>query len=153
MTYQITLYILIALLLSIMLWKLFEEFRDWRLFGHRAEHDFSMNLSTLQSLGIYRHTPGLVAIDVRPEAQFEKRHLPGAQNAPFVKGTLKNSKIENLDRSTPILVYCEGGHRSRNALKALEEAGFHSIYHMNRGFMMWRFFGGPLEDSTTEEAS
>ena len=133
------------------LWRLHKEIWDWKLFDHHSSREFTMNLSTRQSLGIFKHTPGIVAVDVRPPAQFEKSHLPDALNAPFENNQLDAAALESLDHTTPLLVYCQGGFRSRKALKAIKEHGFHSIYHINRGLIMWRLFSGPLSQKDPEE--
>ena len=80
--------------------------------------------------------------------------LTDSLNAPFVKGQMDVSVFEGLDRSTPLLIYCDGGYRSRPSLPVVNGLGFDTIYHLHRGLMSWRFFGGPIEtgEITTENA-
>ncbi len=143
MLFSILLALIASFLLAFAGWKVFEGLRDRRLFSSHSEHDFSLNLSTARALRIFKHNTEIVPIDVRPRLLFEQQHLPGALNAPFVNGNLDTSSINDLSRDTPLLIYCDGGHRSRNALKSLKSKGFRSVYHLNRGLMMWRLFGGP----------
>lgn len=137
-----TLLIIGSLIVITLLWHLLEFAWDN---GHFKNYDgaiFAKNLHTLPALRMFKHLPGLTPIDVRPREQFWKRHLPGALNAPFENGILDPSNLSDLDRSKPILLYCEGGYRSRRSLPAILEEGFTSVYHINRGIKMWRLFGG-----------
>lgn len=140
-----TLIIIGALILVVLLWHLLEFAWDNGHFKSYERGCFAKNLHTLAALRAFKNLPELTAVDVRPREQFEKRHLPGAVNAPFENGTLDTTKLAELDPSKPILLYCEGGYRSRRALPPVLEAGFTAVYHINRGIKMWRFFGGTCE--------
>lgn len=151
-----TLIVIGALVLIILLWHLFEFTWDNRQFKRRENGSFAKNLHTTGALRIFKQETELTPVDVRPSVQFHKVHLPGAVNAPFEDGKLDTKGIAELDRSKPILLYCEGGYRSRRALPAILEDGFTEVYHINRGIKMWRFFGGASETpdpSTTPDAS
>lgn len=137
--------IVAVILLVIILWFLIEEIWDLALFVRKTPRSEVKNLSTLRALSLFEHLPDFLAVDVRPNDSFRKRHLPSARNAPFVDDKLETENIADLDRDRPILIYCDGGYRSRKAVGAFIDAGFTRIYHLNRGFMMWRTFGGPTE--------
>ncbi|MDF1859122.1 MAG: rhodanese-like domain-containing protein [Verrucomicrobiales bacterium] len=139
-----------SLIFVVLLWHLFEFAWDNGHFKTYENGGFARNLHTPAALRVFKQLPELTPVDVRPRGQFEKRHLPGAINAPFEDGILDATGMDELDRSTPILVYCEGGYRSRRALPCLIEKGFTKVYHINRGIKMWRFFGGVCE---TEDPS
>lgn len=47
---------------------------------------------------------GAQLIDVLPPADFDTDHLPGALNIPLKQ--LTASAVANLDRSRPVVVYC-----------------------------------------------
>ncbi len=143
---SITSLIVVALLvLIVLLWHVFEFAWDNGHFKSLEGGRFAQNLSTIAALQIFKQHSDLTAVDVRPRPQFEKRHLPGALNAPFEDGHLDVSNLSALDRSKPILLYCDGGYRSRRALPSLLDEGFTAVYHINRGIKMWRFFGGACE--------
>ncbi len=135
----------IVILLLIMLWFFLEEVRDLSLFAKRSAKKEVTNLSTLRALSLFEHHDDIVAVDVRPAEKYGKRRLPGAINAPFEEGAPGGESIADLDRDTPLLVYCDGGYRSRQSLDAFVGEGFTKVFHLNRGLMMWQFFGGPTE--------
>ena len=45
-----------------------------------------------------------------------------------------------MDRNAPLLIYCDGGYRSRKALPQIKALGFQSIYHLHRGILSWNLF-------------
>lgn len=140
---------LIAILAIITAWFLFEEIWDLSLFAKRSRRKEVKNLSTLRALSLFEHHDDIVAVDVRPRADFKKARLPAALNAPFQSEELYDSELDSLDRENPILVYCDGGFRSRRSLDTFVEAGFTKVFHLNRGILMWRLFGGPTENDST----
>src|SRR5690606_21918530 len=87
----------------------------------------------------------LLPIDVRPPPHYLAEHIPGAINVPFLGANLEKAALTGVDRDRPVLVYCDGGYRSRRALPSLREAGFTSIYHLHRGLISWKLAKAPTE--------
>lgn len=125
-------------------WYLYEHRWDRRLFAHRSETDFVLNVRARKA-AVLAHEQSVLPIDMRPSTDYLASHLPGALNAPFVGTTLDASALEGVDRDHPILVYCDGGYRSRRSLPSLRAAGFTSIYHLHRGLMSWKMAKEPTE--------
>jgi rhodanese-related sulfurtransferase len=48
---------------------------------------------------------GAQLVDVLPPGDFETDHIPGAVNIPLKQ--LNASAVANLDRSRPVIVYCD----------------------------------------------
>lgn len=133
---------LVSIGLLIVGWYLYEHRWDRRLFAHRSETGFVINVRARKAAALYRE--GVIPIDVRPAPSYRAGHLPKAINAPF-EGTLDSGALDGLDRARPVLVYCDGGYRSRRSLPALRTAGFTSIYHLHRGLMSWKLAKEPTE--------
>jgi rhodanese-related sulfurtransferase len=55
-------------------------------------------------------------------------------------------ELSRWDRSRPVLVYCQGGYRSRKAVEVLRSLGFNSVLHLHRGMMAWRWAGKAVTD-------
>lgn len=125
-------------------WYLYEHRWDRRLFGHRSETDFVQNVRARKAADLVREQ-SVLPIDMRPSRDYFASHLPGALNAPFVGTTLDAAALDGVDRDQAILVYCDGGYRSRRSLPALRAAGFTSIYHLHRGIMSWKIAKEPTE--------
>ena len=136
--------IVLALALLSGAWYLYEHRWDRRLFGHRHDTDFVVNVRAGKAASLLRESD-LLPVDVRPVPDYLAAHLPGAINAPFVGSRLDVSPLDGLDRGRHILVYCDGGYRSRRSLPSLRAAGFTSIYHLHRGLMSWKIAKQPTE--------
>lgn len=64
------------------------------------------------------------AVDVRSPAEFSRGHLKGAININV--NTLRD-KTSMLDKSRPVLSYCQVGYRGYVATRILEQAGFNAV--------------------------
>jgi len=77
---------------------------------------------------------GYLVVDVRTEDEFELRSLPGAINIPLE--TLRD-RLEEIDKSRPILLYCGYGKKGYFALKMLKNYGFSKVYNLNGGLTVY----------------
>lgn len=84
-------------------------------------------------------------IDVRSLEEFQEGHLQGSQNLVYDEDFVQ--KIEQLDKSKPVAVYCRTGRRSENCSQILKEAGFKKIYQLNGGLSQWEFEKELVKDS------
>lgn len=78
-----------------------------------------------------------LVVDVRSPDQYEKEHIPGAVNIPLSQ---LESKLSELPRNRPIIVYC-GSSRCTASLKAarlLAEKGFDNVYRYVGGLADWK---------------
>lgn len=96
-------------------------------------------------------TPQGQLLDVRTSAEYEQGHLVGSTNMDF-RDPVFAQKIETLDRSKPVFVYCLSGGRSGQAAKLLAEKGFTEVFDMQGGYMKWSSADLPFEksDNTAE---
>jgi len=76
-------------------------------------------------------------IDVRTEKEYNSDHIIAAQNINFLSPTFEED-IKKLDKSKPVIVYCEKGGRSAQCAQKLKEAGFEKIYDLEGGLSKWR---------------
>lgn len=90
-------------------------------------------------------TPNPQLIDVRTPQEFADFKIVNAVNvdwngADFIK------KMETLDKSKPVFVYCLSGGRSKAAASKLAENGFVKIYELKGGIMKWNAAHQPREN-------
>jgi adenylyltransferase/sulfurtransferase len=73
-------------------------------------------------------------LDVREPHEFEMCRIPNSKLIP-----LNNlaTRINELDRSWDIVLYCRSGVRSAKALKFLREAGFKNVKNLVGGILEW----------------
>lgn len=85
-----------------------------------------------------------ILLDVRTPGEFGERHLSGALNIDF-NGSDFQSRIEKLDRSQSVYVYCLSGGRSAAAAQILTDIGFSNVYEMQGGISRWIAENHPVE--------
>ena len=99
------------------------------------------NQSTLLSSSIFsdkiKELPNELVLDVRTPEEFAKGHLIDSKNINW-KDTNFTNKVELMDRSKPVFVYCLSGIRSAAAAKKMREMGFKEVYELDGGIVKWR---------------
>ena len=89
-------------------------------------------------------TKGEQLIDVRTPQEFEKYRIQSAKNID-IKSPNFRKEIEKLDKNKPVLVYCLSGVRSKSAANVFKEAGFKTIYELDKGLNGWSKAGKPID--------
>lgn len=64
---------------------------------------------------------GATLLDVRTEGEFAGGHLPGAVLVPVAELA---SRMSEVPRDRPVVVYCQSGGRSARAAEMLAAAGY-----------------------------
>jgi len=75
-------------------------------------------------------------IDVRTPQEYDAGHLKNAFNID-VKADNFCEEIEKLDKSCPVFVYCRSGGRSKTAANIFKNAGFKTVYELDKGIIGW----------------
>ena len=83
-------------------------------------------------------------IDVRTPAEYEAGHLSSSTLIDFT-GEHFDQEVLTLDKSKPVMVYCQKGGRSSAAADRLQSLGFEEIYELDGGLTRWTNRGRPLE--------
>jgi phage shock protein E len=68
---------------------------------------------------------GARIIDVRTPAEYRDDAYPGAVNIPLPMLPLRLGELEPKDK--PVVLYCESGARSSQAVRLLKQAGFTDV--------------------------
>lgn len=74
--------------------------------------------------------PEAVLLDVREEAEYITGHAVDAVLLPVDELTDETALDAIPSLSTPVLVYCRSGYRSKVAAHKLEEYGYERIYDL-----------------------
>ena len=77
-----------------------------------------------------------VFLDIRERPDYEKGHLVDAINIPLAK---LHERIAELGKNqqTPIIVVCQMGHQSGEAVKILQAKGFAHVVKLSGGMAEW----------------
>lgn len=86
---------------------------------------------------------GIVVLDVRTPEEFAAAHLTGAVNLDL-NGAAFAADVATLDPDATYFVYCHSGHRSAQAVTAMQQRQFRSIYELDGGIAAWVAAGLPV---------
>lgn len=82
-------------------------------------------------------------VDVRTPEEYAEKHLKEAVNINFNDDNFID-KIEKLDKSKPVYVYCLSGGRSSKAAALITSKGFGQVYNLDGGILAWNEAGLPV---------
>lgn len=84
-----------------------------------------------------------LVVDVRESKDFKAGHIVDSLNVPLIK---VDSEIKNLEKhkARALVVVCQLGQHSGQAVRKLEEAGFEKVYRLSGGISAWRGENLPL---------
>ena len=96
-----------------------------------------MNITAQEAREIMDTEEGYIILDVRTQAEYDEKHIPGAILIPDYE--IKERAEEELtDKDQLILVYCRSGRRSKLAAEALVELGYTNIKEFG-GIIDWPY--------------
>ena len=78
---------------------------------------------------------GAILIDVRSNQEYREGHLQGAINIPEFE-IANRIQQEVPKKNQLIIVYCQYGGRSRNAMKIINKLGYNNVYNLYGGLEM-----------------
>lgn len=95
---------------------------------------------------LVRARPSPVIIDVRESEEYADGYVARAKH--LSRGVLEQKIAEVVpDFSTPIVLYCDRGHRAALAAENLIKMGYRYVRSLQGGLQNWLESGGELEIS------
>ncbi len=94
------------------------------------------------------HRKEYILLDARETKEYEVSHIEGAKNVGYEHFLIEN--VANLDKKTPIVVYCSVGYRSEKIGEKLKSAGFTDVKNLYGSIFEWTNQGFPVVDSTNK---
>lgn len=70
---------------------------------------------------------GAQLVDVRTPQEYQQHALPDSVNIPL---PVIQQALKQLDKETPVLLYCASGQRSGTAKRVLEACGFSAVHNL-----------------------
>lgn len=86
-----------------------------------------------------------IILDVRTPKEYDGAHIKNSTLIDVYDPAFEQ-KINTLDKSKPVYVYCASGIRSERAATTLKKNGFKEIYHMEGGLNEWIEANKPVEN-------
>ena len=118
---------------------------DWKSRNGSLETVRTMEPGELQSLRAERE---IQVVDVRNPDEWSRGHLPGAIHIPLAA---LPDRIDELDKTKPVVLHCQGGGRAAIATSLLQSRGMPDVTTMIGGFERWVAEG--LETSTDKTSA
>lgn len=78
-----------------------------------------------------------ILVDIRTPEEYSKGFIDKAMNIDFYAADFRD-RMDKLDKSRPIFVYCHSGGRSGKSVPILQELGFKEIYDLDGGYSSWQ---------------
>lgn len=90
------------------------------------------NITIEEATQIISTTQNAILIDVRSIQEYKEYHIAGAICIPHYEIQNKiQQEVKNKDAL--IILYCQSGMRSKNAMHILEQLGYKNVYHIKDG--------------------
>ena len=112
--------------------------------GIMADEQHSGDAPPEECRRVIEETEGCRVLDVRTPAEFAQGHLEDAVNIDFYAPDFR-SRLEQLDRDRPYVVYCKRGLRGAKAMEILRQAGCARVYNISGGYDRWVAAGFPVQ--------
>ncbi|RSD27413.1 rhodanese-like domain-containing protein [Mesobacillus subterraneus] len=122
-----TLIFLIVLTAAILLYSVYQYFRQKKIVKTLTEEEFKSGYRKAQ------------LIDVREPNEFAGGHILGARNIPL---TQLKARLKEIRPDKPVYLYCQSGSRSGRAAQMLYKKGYKDLSHLQGGFKKW---GGKIK--------
>lgn len=92
----------------------------------------------------------LMVINVLPKDYYTDCYIKGSISVPLEE---LRTFAENLDRETPIVVYCASysSTASSQAWQLLDSLGFENLWSYEGGMSEWYYFKYPMEGACSKE--
>jgi rhodanese-related sulfurtransferase len=115
------------------------------LFNCKKNQSEAIELITPAEMKEISEIEGIQLVDVRTPAEYKEGHLPNALNIDFFDPNFEVN-IQKLDKTKPVIVYCQRGSRSAKCASQLIANGFVKIYDLDLGFSKWKSLGFEVEN-------
>lgn len=99
------------------------------------QEGITKNVDAVEFHQLYTDKGGQM-VDVRTAEELQGGYIPNAVNIDFYNENFEKQLAE-LDKDTPVFVYCAAGGRSGKAMNMMKDQGFKEIYNLSGGFGSW----------------
>ncbi len=116
-----------------------------RAYKVMLEGMYKHSVTTVSCNELKKEQNSVVLLDTRAKKEYDVSHLPQARWVGYEEFDLK--RVENLPKSTPIVVYCTVGVRSERIGEKLKAAGFQNVRNLYGSIFEWVNQGNPVVDT------
>ncbi|WP_375239463.1 rhodanese-like domain-containing protein [Aurantibacter sp.] len=102
-----------------------------------AKDDKTIQLVTQEEMELILKEDQVQLVDVRTLKEFNAGSILNAKNIDFLSDDFE-VQIKELDKSKPVIVFCQKGGRSAKCAKKMKDLGFTKIYDLEGGYSKWK---------------
>lgn len=95
------------------------------------------NIDNEQLIEMLEQSDKYQFVDVRTHDEFSEQRIPGFTNYNLYFFENDRSKLDDLDKSIPVVIMCNSGNRSVTAAKIFIDEGFSEVYNLKDGIKGW----------------
>ena len=114
------------------------------LFSCHNSSDISFKNFDIVNLAESSYYDEFIVLDVRTSQERANGFLANSTHIDFYDEAFLD-KLNLLDKTKPIYIYCMVGGRSLKAANKIVKAGFNEVYNLNGGFLKWSNNNLPIE--------
>ena len=114
------------------------------LFSCHNSSDISFKNFDIVNLAESSYADEFIVLDVRTSQERANGFLANSTHIDFYDEAFLD-KLNLLDKTKPIYVYCMVGGRSSKAANKIVKSGFNEVYNLNGGFLKWSNNNLPIE--------
>jgi phage shock protein E len=107
--------------------------------GASAQSQDYKNLNVADFMTEIQERKYIQLLDVRTAQETDQGIIPGADKIDFYSETFKK-ELSELDKDTPLYIYCRSGGRSAKASAIAHELGFKEVYNLLGGYTAYTNF-------------
>ena len=121
-------------------------------FDEMVEETIHQTIPTISTSKLYTQLTNneeLLLLDAREKKEYDVSHIEGAKYVGY--DHFKVNRLKDVNKSTPIVVYCSVGYRSEKVGEQLKEAGFTNVLNLYGGIFDWKNKDYPIVDSNSQK--
>lgn len=89
-------------------------------------------------------------LDVRTAEEFKTGHIKNALQADWKDMAQFKDRVQYVDKTRPVYIYCLVGGRSAAAAEWMRENGYNNVIELKGGINAWKRANKPVEGSSNE---
>ncbi len=98
--------------------------------------DFKSEIISKEEFKNQVNNTNTTLIDVRTPEEYKEGKIFHARNINYFDNDFA-SKINELDKTKTVYLYCRSGNRSQKAARKMESLGFKHVVDLEGGYMNW----------------
>lgn len=89
-------------------------------------------------------------LDVRTAGEYQNGHIKDALQADMRNMDEFANRVQHMDKTKPVYMYCLVGNRSAYAANWMRENGFSAVVELQGGINAWKMYNKPVEGASGE---